>query len=242
VSTATITLRPVGAGDDHLLDALFAGARPELPAELLPMQRHAQVRHYEAAYPDAEHSIIEVDGEGVAQWRVARTPDEIRLVDISVAPAARGRGLASELIGRLQAEATTADLPLRLSVAAGNPALDLYLRLGFTVEGSDGMYSSMSWVPQGARLNTASYRAPSGPPAIGTMNSGSVPSSGWLNSNVPCVSVGSAGPVNSSENPVAAGVTRSSTTASRPSTSNEAPTSGSNVAAVKSSSMGGHYE
>jgi PleD family two-component response regulator len=41
------------------------------------MQRQAQARHYDAAFPAAEHSIIEVDGVGVAQWRVGETIDHL---------------------------------------------------------------------------------------------------------------------------------------------------------------------
>ncbi len=82
---------------------------------------------------------------------MAREPEELRLVDISLLPAHRGSGVGTELLRALQQEATTAGKPLRLSVARDNPARRLYARLGFTpVAGSEvgaEPYLALEWRP-----------------------------------------------------------------------------------------------
>jgi ribosomal protein S18 acetylase RimI-like enzyme len=78
---------------------------------------------------------------------VDRTASEVRLVDISLLPAARGGGTGTHLICALLEEAAGAGRPVRLHVARGNPALRLYARLGFRVDGDDGMYLAMTWDP-----------------------------------------------------------------------------------------------
>lgn len=157
------TLRPVdvssGASDDAFLFHLYASTREDIASALPPgLQREmllrvqwmAQRGDYSARYGHGRHQLVLVEGEPVGRLWVARGEGELRLVDVALLPRFRGSGLGTELVRALQAEATEAGLPLRLSVARDNPARRLYARLGFTPvagAGADGPYAALEWVP-----------------------------------------------------------------------------------------------
>jgi ribosomal protein S18 acetylase RimI-like enzyme len=82
-----------------------------------------------------------LDGRPAGRIWVARSADEIRIVDLALLPSARGGGVGTHLFQELIAEAAEASLPLRLSVRKNNhAALRLYERLGFVVVGDDDVY------------------------------------------------------------------------------------------------------
>lgn len=159
-------LRPAEATDEPLLAQLFAEARAgafrsaglgerELGL-LLGMQRLAQESQYRAAFPRAEHSIIEQDGTAVGRLVLDRGADELRVVDVALLAVCRGRGLGSSLLRALQAEAAASGRRLGLRVARGNPAGRLYARLGFREVAADEMYIEMAWQPAaGGRVNAS---------------------------------------------------------------------------------------
>jgi len=152
-----IVLRPVTPEDEPFLLALFASTRPEI-AQLgwgeaeqqafCAMQAQMQKRAYGMQYPGAEHSIILCDGTPAGRLIVDRNALEIRLIDIAVLPGSRGRGIATEMIGRLQNEAERELIPVRLSVETTNSnALGLYRKLGFEVTGENQTHLAMQWLP-----------------------------------------------------------------------------------------------
>ena len=153
-----IELRPAWAADEPLLAQVFADARGgelrsaglgELEVELLlGIQRRAQDAEYRAAYPQAEHSIIEVGGEAVGRIVIDRRPGEVRIVDIALRETCRGRGIGSSVLRALQADAAATGRMLGLRVARGNPAGRLYARLGFREVAADEMYVEMAWLPE----------------------------------------------------------------------------------------------
>lgn len=151
----TVTLRMVQDSDQEFLCSLYAATRGEelgiggfdaqALAMLLPMQFDAQRQYYLRRFPGAEHAVIEGPHGLRGRWYVHRTAQEIRLVDICLLPAARGQGIGTTLLRRLQAESERTGLPLRMSVVRGNPARRLGQRLGFTETGSDGIHSALEW-------------------------------------------------------------------------------------------------
>ena len=76
---------------------------------------------------------------------VDRSGDEIHLVDIALLPEFRGQGIGTRLLEVVQTEAEAAGLPVGLSVAKDNRALNLYGRLGFCRMADDGVYLKMEW-------------------------------------------------------------------------------------------------
>ncbi|WP_161630606.1 GNAT family N-acetyltransferase [Pseudoduganella violaceinigra] len=147
-------MRPVVAGDQAFLRELVASTRPDLSIldraigeMLVRMQYDAQVSDYRRRFPGMEESIVLVDGVTAGRLYVARSRAEIRLVDISLLPAYRGCSIGGQLLARLQDESAGAGLPLRLHVLQGNPAEELYRRLGFRPGEEEGMYLAMEWHP-----------------------------------------------------------------------------------------------
>jgi GNAT superfamily N-acetyltransferase len=75
--------------------------------------------------------VIQADGIDIGMLRVEEREDCIYLGDIQLDSAYRGRGIGTQLIKTVIRSAIIANKPVRLRVLKGNPAKDLYLRLGF---------------------------------------------------------------------------------------------------------------
>lgn len=86
-------------------------------------------------------------GRRIGQLRVDRGVAELRLVDISLLPEHRSRGVGTRLVTALQDEARERAQELTLSVFAHNPARRFYTRLGFTETGVEGAHVAMRWQP-----------------------------------------------------------------------------------------------
>ena len=76
----------------------------------------------------------------VGRLYVDRWPREVRIVDISLLPEHRGRGLGGALLAAVFAEADAAGKPVSIHVERFNPALRLYTRLGFAFREDKGVY------------------------------------------------------------------------------------------------------
>lgn len=144
-----VTLRNAESVDGPFLRELFADSRPELqtlPAELLDMQLNAQSAQYRAAYPGARDQVIWSVGHRVGRCWTNPSLDEVRLLDIAVLSAHRGRGVGGAVLSDLCAQAAAAAVPLRLSVWHANTAAHrLYARLGFRDTTEANGYLSMEW-------------------------------------------------------------------------------------------------
>jgi ribosomal protein S18 acetylase RimI-like enzyme len=64
----------------------------------------------------------------------------MRIIDIALLPAWRGRGIGGRLLRGLQEEAAAGSKPLTIHVERMNPALRLYERLGFALREDKGVY------------------------------------------------------------------------------------------------------
>jgi GNAT superfamily N-acetyltransferase len=170
--TAAYTLRAAGPADDVLLRAIYASTRADELAltgwdaaqrqSFTDMQFDAQRAHYTHHWPEALCQLIEVaDAAGVPQvagrlW-VNRRANAIDVLDISLLPEWRGRGLGGLCLQDLQAEAGSRQVALNISVETGNPARRLYERLGFEPQGAvQGVHQRMAWQP--ARLRQAAMQ------------------------------------------------------------------------------------
>lgn len=81
-----------------------------------------------------------VDGQPAGRLYVARWDEEIRIVDIALLPGRRNGGIGTALLRDLMREAEAAGKPLTIHVERFNPALGLYLRLGFTAVEDKGVH------------------------------------------------------------------------------------------------------
>ena len=157
VSVDAVTLRPVHDGDSELLYAIYASTRTEELSQVawddaqkesfLRMQFGAQRKFYESEYPGAEFQIILVAGEPAGRLYVHRRDREIRIMDIALLPAFRGRGIGTKLLSGILIEGERAALPVTIHVESFNPAQRLYERLGFTRIANNGVYHLLEWKP-----------------------------------------------------------------------------------------------
>jgi ribosomal protein S18 acetylase RimI-like enzyme len=153
-----VTLRPVRDGDEPFLLRVYAGTRAEeltlLPwtaeqkAAFVAQQFAAQTAHYAEHYAGMSADVILVDDEPAGRLLVARWADEIRIVDISMLPEVRGRGVGTVLLRQSLDEAGGAGKRLSVHVERENGAVRLYERLGFRPVGEHGaVYLRMEWDP-----------------------------------------------------------------------------------------------
>jgi ribosomal protein S18 acetylase RimI-like enzyme len=150
-------LRPVADDDRAFLVELYASVREAELAHVpwdeaarrafVEQQYAAQDAHYRGNYPGATLDVIEIDGERAGRFFVHRGPSDIRIMDIALLPAFRGRGIGTGLLGTLIAEAEGSARTLSIHVEANNPARALYDRLGFRRAGDVGIYVSMQRAP-----------------------------------------------------------------------------------------------
>jgi ribosomal protein S18 acetylase RimI-like enzyme len=160
-----VTLRPARPEDREFLIAVYASTRAdelapvpwteEQKASFLRMQFEAQDADYSRNYADADFSVVEVDGSLAGRLYVQRRPDEIRLIDIALLPAFRGRGIGTGLLTRLFDEAASRDVPITIHVELHNPARALYERLGFVAQGEQGIYTLMRWTPAAQKVKVS---------------------------------------------------------------------------------------
>jgi ribosomal protein S18 acetylase RimI-like enzyme len=152
-----VTLRPVQDGDKPFLLRVYAGTRAEelapVPwtsaqrAAFVAQQFAAQTTHYAQHYAGMSADVIVIDDVPAGRLLVARWPEEIRIVDISILPEHRGHGAGTLLLRRLRDEAAAAGKCLSVHVERENRALRLYQRLGFRRAGEHGVHLRMEWDP-----------------------------------------------------------------------------------------------
>jgi GNAT superfamily N-acetyltransferase len=152
-----LTLRDEDEGDGALVRHLFETGRgacliscglPSFAAsQLITMQLVARARGNASNHPLARRHIVMEGRRAVGRLSIDRTCHPWYVVDLAVLPRARGRGIASELLARLQGEARAVGVAIELHVAADNPALRLYLRNDFAVEAEEGPDLRMVWLP-----------------------------------------------------------------------------------------------
>ena len=149
------TYRPITADDQSLLLRLYIESREGEfaamgwpPAQLemfLQMQFNAQKQSYELIYPDAEKSIIQVEGTDVGQLVVNDSKNCLTLVDISVLSGFRNQGIGGIVVRKLQTRAAESKVPLVLHVLRNSDALRLYNRLGFVISNESDIHFEMTW-------------------------------------------------------------------------------------------------
>jgi len=152
-----ITFRPVQDADRDFLFRLFASTREREFAltswtaadkqDFLQDQFATQDRAYRMTYLGASFTIIQIDGMGIGRLYVARQDDCLRLIELTIAPEWRGRGIGTDILRSLMNEAHGGKVPVRLHVQTNNPARTLYLRHGFRPIATTGHHTELEWRP-----------------------------------------------------------------------------------------------
>jgi ribosomal protein S18 acetylase RimI-like enzyme len=156
--TGRVGLRPATDGDRDLLLRVYESTRTEevaaLPwtdaekAAFLRQQAEAQDVDYRASRPSARFLVVTYDGADVGRLYRVDLPGELRLMDLSLLPEHRGRGIGSGLLADLVAEADQRGMTMTLHVEHWNPARRLYDRLGFIPTADNQVYVRMERPPR----------------------------------------------------------------------------------------------
>lgn len=152
-----LVARPMIDEDMPFAEALYASTRADelaatgWPAEqqhaFLAQQHRAQHHHYRRYYEGADWLILERDGQKVGRLYLVEWESELRIIDVSLVPSARGRGLGSALLSDIQQRGADAGKRVTIHVEVHNPARRLYERLGFVTVEDKGVYLLMAWTP-----------------------------------------------------------------------------------------------
>jgi GNAT superfamily N-acetyltransferase len=148
-----ISLRAITPDDLGTLYLIYASTRQDELAPLdwsdaqkaafLAMQFNAQHSYYQEQFPGASFLMIMLAGEPIGRLYLERRADEIRIIDIALLTAYRNQGIGSAFLEAVIAEAERVGLPVRIHVEQFNPALRLYIKLGFRMIDETGVYFLM---------------------------------------------------------------------------------------------------
>jgi ribosomal protein S18 acetylase RimI-like enzyme len=132
------SLRPAVDTDYDFLYNLNRTTLREYIEPLWGWHEEWQREYFRAKFDAAARQIIVVDGRDAGVLVIEDRPEEIYLGLIELLPEIQGRGIGTDIINRLKAQASQSNRPLTLHVLKSNqPARRLYERLGFQVAGEE---------------------------------------------------------------------------------------------------------
>lgn len=146
LTEAGFRLRPREAADEAFLERLYlsvrweelaaAGWLVEQRAAFLRSQFRIQTAQYERHYDGAAFGVLEREDCAGGRLYLHRSERDIRVIDISLLPEWRNRGVGGLLLQAAIVEAGTSGKSVTLHVDSFNPARHLYERLGFEQKGA----------------------------------------------------------------------------------------------------------
>jgi ribosomal protein S18 acetylase RimI-like enzyme len=150
-----LSLRPETGADIAFLKRLYASTREEELAPLpwstaqkqafIERQFQAQRIHYRKYFSDSAFDVIECRGEPVGRLYLQVRQTQLHIVDVSLLPDWRSRGIGTAMLEALQAAGRSCGKGVGIMVEKFNPALRLYRRLGFTDVADHQIYLEMEW-------------------------------------------------------------------------------------------------
>ena len=152
-----VTLRSVRPEDDPFLREVYAETRAEelnhagLDADqrraFIDMQFNAQKADYLRRFPEADYDVVEYQSQPIGRLYLARSDEEIRILDVTLLSGFRDRGIGTHLLKRLLSEATEKRLPVRIYVENASRSVRLFEQLGFSCTDRQDLVSLFEWRP-----------------------------------------------------------------------------------------------
>jgi GNAT superfamily N-acetyltransferase len=152
-----ISYRPFIEEDLPFVAELYASTRREevamtgWPTEMqevfLNQQHEAQHSHYSLHFADAEWLIIEREAEAVGRLYLRNLPENLHIIDISLLPESRGKGIGGAIMQDILDQARSLGKGVTIHVERNNPARALYARLGFEMIEDRGVYDFLRAQP-----------------------------------------------------------------------------------------------
>lgn len=139
------TLAPVAPDDLPWLFELHKAALKEYVEQIWGWDEAWQRDYFFKTLNLADSRLILLGEERIGRLTVEEKPDHIFLAYIALLPAHQGKGIGTEVIRSVMAEAKEKGKPVILSVLKPNPAKALYERLGFIITTSDNVRTELSY-------------------------------------------------------------------------------------------------
>ncbi len=160
IDRSALTCRPIAPEDEPFLSEIYATTRDDLrqvPWEneeqksvFLALQFRAQHKYYLQQFPKAALDLILLRAKPVGRFYLDRRADEIRILDLSILPEFRNRGIGTLFLKELLDEGGQTELPVTIYLQRDDPARRLYERLGFTKIEESGFNHLLEWRPADA--------------------------------------------------------------------------------------------
>ena len=131
-----ILFRPGCAEDFDYCKRLYFSGMETIIREL-NLEIAAQNASFQQYWEWTQVRIITLNGADIGWLQSATQGDAVYLAQFFVDAAFQRRGIGAEVMRLLLAEAASVGLALTLSVVKTNPAMRLYLRLGFRITHED---------------------------------------------------------------------------------------------------------
>jgi GNAT superfamily N-acetyltransferase len=103
---------------------------------------------FEKKWNSSNYQIIILAGQAVGAVSVEHCADHFFLSEVQIQPDFQSRGLGSQIIKAVLANAAARSLPVRLQVLRKSKAKNLYLRLGFSQTGETDTHILMEKASQ----------------------------------------------------------------------------------------------
>ena len=150
-----IALRPVTDADREFLLGVYEASREielsmtgwnaEQRRAFVEHQFTAQDAHYHEHYVGASFDIIMYAGDPAGRLYIYRGDKGTEILDITVVPTYRNRGIATSLVREITNEAAAAKHPVSIYIESFNPSQKLFSELGFTPAGGDDIVRKFQW-------------------------------------------------------------------------------------------------
>jgi ribosomal protein S18 acetylase RimI-like enzyme len=152
-----VCLRPSEPSDDAFLHDVFCttwesevAALPNknLAQHILRIQHIAQERRFASRYPGHERLVVMVGGQRAGRLYLFETDSSLQVVDLTLMPQFRSRGIGTWILRHLMTEATRDGSTISLGVQRTNTrATGLYAALGFQLVSVDDLENGFEWTP-----------------------------------------------------------------------------------------------
>jgi GNAT superfamily N-acetyltransferase len=153
-----LSLRPALPEDRAFLVDVFVSARRGALAPLgwddaaarafLETQFEHEERDWRSHVPGAECQVVLRGGQPVGRLCLARSAQEIRVMDLTLLPEQRHQGIATRLLAELMEEARSTRRTVRLHVDRSNGLAELCRRLGFMPAATRAGTWLMEWTAE----------------------------------------------------------------------------------------------
>ncbi len=129
-------------------EVLNSGLSEHQLTPFLQQQFSLQHEYYSDVYSAGAFNVIEYSGKAIGRLYCEHSESDLRLIDITLVRELRNVGIGSYLIRGLMQRADDIFVKLSLHVLPENPALNLYLKLGFKKIGRNGRHLYMEYDPK----------------------------------------------------------------------------------------------